>query len=209
MTALRPDVPADLSQENTRLQAELRAAEERQIATAEILRTIASTPGDAGRSLQQIAETSARLFGAPSVSLQLGNSRRTGNGDRHSASAAAQTRFAQRFRWRRSGSEDRICRARWLRRIGRFIFQISTTSPLPWPTGLGRRTPARQALAPCAAPRSGAKATRSAFSSFTATDAYQSFPGGAAHTLYQLTDSCSNYPLKAEPNIGQSREESA
>src|SRR6202051_561978 len=71
MTALRPDVPADLSQENTRLQAELRAAEERQIATAEILRTIASTPGDAGRSLQQIAETSARLFGAPSVSLQL------------------------------------------------------------------------------------------------------------------------------------------
>jgi hypothetical protein len=59
MTALRPDVPADLSQENIRLQAELRAAEERQIATAEILHTIASIPGDAGLSLQQIAELTA------------------------------------------------------------------------------------------------------------------------------------------------------
>jgi two-component system, NtrC family, sensor kinase len=87
MTALRPDVPADLSQENTRLQAELRAAEERQIATAEILRTIASTPGDAGRSLQQIAETSARLFGAPSVSLQLAENGEWGQAFRIGSSA--------------------------------------------------------------------------------------------------------------------------
>src|ERR1700730_600775 len=57
--------------ENARLFNETREALERQDATAEILRTIASAPGDAGRSLQQIAETSARLFGAPSVSIQL------------------------------------------------------------------------------------------------------------------------------------------
>jgi two-component system, NtrC family, sensor kinase len=54
-----------------RLQAELHTARDRQHASAEILRTIASAPGDAARSLQQIAETSARLFGAPSVSIQL------------------------------------------------------------------------------------------------------------------------------------------
>jgi len=54
-----------------RLQSELRATGDRQNASAEILHTISSAPGDAGRSLQQIAETSARLFGAPSVSIQL------------------------------------------------------------------------------------------------------------------------------------------
>ncbi len=71
MTALPPDRVADLSQENARLRAELRAAGERQTASAEILRAIAGTPGDADRSLQQIAETSARLFGASSVSLHI------------------------------------------------------------------------------------------------------------------------------------------
>ena len=69
MTALPPDLVADLERENARLQAELRAARERQLASAEILRTIASTPGDAEQSLQQIAETTARLFGAPSVTV--------------------------------------------------------------------------------------------------------------------------------------------
>jgi two-component system, NtrC family, sensor kinase len=71
MAALPQDVVADLRRENDRLQAELCAERDRQTATAEILRTIASTSGDAGRALQQIAETSARLFGAPSVSIQL------------------------------------------------------------------------------------------------------------------------------------------
>jgi two-component system, NtrC family, sensor kinase len=71
MTALPPDVVADLRLENARLLTELRAVRDRQDASAEILRTIASTPGDAARSLQQIAQTSARLFGAPSVSIQL------------------------------------------------------------------------------------------------------------------------------------------
>ena len=56
---------------NFRLQSELRAATERQNAAAEILRTIAGASGDADRSLQQIAEASARLFGAPSVTILL------------------------------------------------------------------------------------------------------------------------------------------
>jgi two-component system, NtrC family, sensor kinase len=62
---------AAIAIENARLFNESREALDRQDASADILRTIASSPGDAGRSLQQIAETSARLFGAPSVSLQL------------------------------------------------------------------------------------------------------------------------------------------
>jgi GAF domain-containing protein len=71
MAALSADVLADLERENTRLSAELRALRDRQAGSAEILRTIASAPADAARSLQHIAETSARLFGAPSVSIQL------------------------------------------------------------------------------------------------------------------------------------------
>src|ERR1700680_826132 len=55
--------------ENARLRAELRTTRDRQAASAEILSAIASTPGDAERPLQQIAETTARLFGASSVTL--------------------------------------------------------------------------------------------------------------------------------------------
>src|SRR5258708_14562546 len=71
MTALSPDVAADLRYENARLQAELRAARDRQAGSAEILSTIASTSGDAERSLRQIAETTARLFGASSVTIRV------------------------------------------------------------------------------------------------------------------------------------------
>ncbi len=71
MTALPQDVVADLSRENARLQAELRAARDRQSASAEILRTIASASGDAERSLHQIAETTMRLFGAPSTTIHI------------------------------------------------------------------------------------------------------------------------------------------
>ena len=78
MTALTPDVVADLSQENAGLQAELRVARERQTASAEILRAIANASGDAERSLQQIAEITARLFGASSVSLLVADGERWG-----------------------------------------------------------------------------------------------------------------------------------
>ena len=44
---------------------------EQQAASAEILRTIASAPGDAEQSLQQIAETTARLFSAQSVTIRI------------------------------------------------------------------------------------------------------------------------------------------
>ena len=50
---------------------ELAASLERQTATSEILAAIAASPGDAARALQFIAETSQRLFGAASVSIQL------------------------------------------------------------------------------------------------------------------------------------------
>src|SRR5258708_19070292 len=99
MTALPPDVVADLNrlvveleqrldssfaahdaaiaqqaataQENARLQNELSISRDRQSASAEILRTIASMSGDAERSLYQIAETSVHLFGATSATIQI------------------------------------------------------------------------------------------------------------------------------------------
>ena len=56
---------------NFRLQSELRATAERQHASAEILRAISESSGDAERSLTQIAETTARLFSAPSVTIRI------------------------------------------------------------------------------------------------------------------------------------------
>ena len=57
--------------ENTRLLTELRTTRDRQAGSAEILRAIAGASGDAEQSLQQIAETTARLFGASSVTLNI------------------------------------------------------------------------------------------------------------------------------------------
>src|SRR3954464_5952530 len=71
MSAVSGDVTVDLEAENVRLSDELRAAHERQAASAEILRTIANTSGDAAHSLQQIAETTARLFGCQSVGIRI------------------------------------------------------------------------------------------------------------------------------------------
>jgi two-component system NtrC family sensor kinase len=88
MTALPPDVASDLQLQNARLQSELRAAQDRQAAGAEILRAIACTSGDAEQSLQQIAEITARLFGAPSVTVliadgdQWGKTIRVGDGSK-------------------------------------------------------------------------------------------------------------------------------
>jgi GAF domain-containing protein len=71
MSTRSQDLEADLRRENARLLSELRAAQDRQNASTEILRAIASTSGNAEQSLQQIAEITARLFGAPSVTFRL------------------------------------------------------------------------------------------------------------------------------------------
>jgi GAF domain-containing protein len=72
---------------NFRLQNELRTTAERQNAGAEILGTIASTSGEADQALQRIAEISAHLFGAPSVSIQLVENGDWGKAYRHGDSA--------------------------------------------------------------------------------------------------------------------------
>jgi two-component system NtrC family sensor kinase len=71
MTALPPDMETDLRRENARLKRELDIARDRQSASAAMLRAIANTSGDAEQSLQQIAEITARLFNAPSVTFRL------------------------------------------------------------------------------------------------------------------------------------------
>jgi two-component system, NtrC family, sensor kinase len=99
MTALPPDAVADLKRviadlerelqasrdqrddaiksqaaaalESARLQNALNIARDRQNASAGILRSIAGASGDAEGSLYQIAETSARLFGATSATIQI------------------------------------------------------------------------------------------------------------------------------------------
>jgi two-component system, NtrC family, sensor kinase len=76
MTALPQEVVTDLRRRIAELERELETAQDRQNGSAEILRTVAGTSGDAEKSLQQIAETTARLFGAPSVTLHIAS----GNG---------------------------------------------------------------------------------------------------------------------------------
>jgi signal transduction histidine kinase len=99
MTALPPDAAADLRRvvadlerelqasraerddaiksqaaaalENARLQNALNIARDRQNASAGILRSIAGASGEAEGSLYQIAETSMRLFGATSATIQI------------------------------------------------------------------------------------------------------------------------------------------
>src|SRR5262249_52339021 len=55
---------AEIAIENARLLDELRESLETQTASADILRAIASSPGDAERVLQTIADTAQALFGA-------------------------------------------------------------------------------------------------------------------------------------------------
>jgi GAF domain-containing protein len=56
--------------ENTRLLNELRESLERQTATADILRVIASTPEDSKRALDTIAETASQMFDAANVNFR-------------------------------------------------------------------------------------------------------------------------------------------
>jgi two-component system NtrC family sensor kinase len=69
MTALPEDVVANLSRENARLQAELRAAQDRQTATAEILKVIASSPSDTTPVFEAIASSAKRLLGGFSTAV--------------------------------------------------------------------------------------------------------------------------------------------
>jgi two-component system, NtrC family, sensor kinase len=78
MSSLSPPAETDLWEENARLKRQLREARDRQAGSAEILRTVASAPGDADRALQQIVETTERLFGASSVSLLIAEGERWG-----------------------------------------------------------------------------------------------------------------------------------
>ena len=78
MTAVSEDATADLKRRIAELEERLAsalterdAALERQKAAAEILGTISDGTIDAERSLTQIAETTMRLFGAPSVTIRI------------------------------------------------------------------------------------------------------------------------------------------
>src|SRR5665213_2687266 len=62
---------AATAQENAQLHNELIIARDRQNASADILSTIANASGDAEASLHRIAETTARLFDAASVTIRI------------------------------------------------------------------------------------------------------------------------------------------
>ncbi|MGH6752639.1 MAG: GAF domain-containing protein, partial [Bradyrhizobium sp.] len=62
---------SSLGSETARLKRQLKAARMQQEASAEILRAVANASGDAAGPLQLIAETTARLFKASSVAIQL------------------------------------------------------------------------------------------------------------------------------------------
>src|SRR3984957_9746484 len=64
--------------ENARLKRELHAARDRQAASAEVMRLISASPGDADQTLLRIAEIAERLFGASSVSLLIAEGERWG-----------------------------------------------------------------------------------------------------------------------------------
>jgi GAF domain-containing protein len=69
--AKRISPSAAAQSEVARLRGELRAARERQAASAEILRAIAAAPGDADRSLRQVCATTERLFVASAVTIRI------------------------------------------------------------------------------------------------------------------------------------------
>ncbi|WP_244521437.1 GAF domain-containing protein [Bradyrhizobium sp. DOA9] len=69
MAALPQDVVADLQQENARLQAELRAAQDRETATADILRIIASSPSEVKPVFDAIARRANALLGGFSTTV--------------------------------------------------------------------------------------------------------------------------------------------
>ncbi|HKU06823.1 MAG TPA: GAF domain-containing protein, partial [Bradyrhizobium sp.] len=77
----------ELEIENANLRRELSLTRERHGASAEILRSIADFSDDSDRLLQLIAETTARLFGAPSVRIALVDGEKWGKTIDYGASA--------------------------------------------------------------------------------------------------------------------------
>ncbi len=71
MTTRSQDLEADLRRENARLLGELRAAQDRQTATAEILKVIASSPSDVQPVFEAIAANANRLLGGFSSTVFL------------------------------------------------------------------------------------------------------------------------------------------
>ncbi|MCP3371605.1 GAF domain-containing protein [Bradyrhizobium cajani] len=69
MAALPQDVVADLKQENARLLAELRAAQDRESATADILKIIASSPSEVKPVFDAIARRANALLGGFSTTV--------------------------------------------------------------------------------------------------------------------------------------------
>ncbi|WP_407187551.1 GAF domain-containing protein [Bradyrhizobium centrosematis] len=69
MAALHRDVVADLQQENARLLAELRAAQDRESATADILKIIASSPSEVKPVFDAIANRANALLGGFSTTV--------------------------------------------------------------------------------------------------------------------------------------------
>ncbi|MBR0961503.1 GAF domain-containing protein [Bradyrhizobium japonicum] len=69
MAALPQDVVADLQQENARLLAELRAAQDRETATADILKIIASSPTEVKPVFDAIARRANALLGGFSTTV--------------------------------------------------------------------------------------------------------------------------------------------
>ena len=69
---------SNFGSETARLKSELRAARDRQAASAEVMRLISTSPGDADQALRRIAEIAERLFGASSVSLLIADGERWG-----------------------------------------------------------------------------------------------------------------------------------
>nr|WP_271508589.1 GAF domain-containing protein [Bradyrhizobium sp. CCBAU 11357] len=69
MAALPQDVVADLQQENARLLAELRAAQDRETATADILKIIASSPSEVKPVFDAIARRANALLGGFSTTV--------------------------------------------------------------------------------------------------------------------------------------------
>ena len=195
MTALPPDVVADLSrlvaeleqrleqsfaahdeaiaqqaiaaQENARLRDELAAAQEREAASAAILRTISGVSGDAEQSLPQIAEITARLFGASSVRIRLVENGEWGGTFHVGRSSEAITSSVPEAKVRIGGRNLPGTVVAGLERAdlpgtSSGLLSLTIAIWLPrWPIGRGCRPLVRPAPEPSPARRCGATATRS------------------------------------------------